>query len=69
MSQAAGRLQAQVQQQQEELETAAEAVSGAQQQAMRADKLSMERKVSGTVWAVCFALPTRGSLGELACSA
>ena len=57
MSQVAGSLQAQVRQQQEELEAAAEAVRGAQQRAMRADQLSTERKVSGALWAVTSALP------------
>ena len=50
MSQVVARLQAQLQQQQKELEAAAEAVRGAQQQAMRADELSTECKVSGALW-------------------
>ena len=53
MSQVADRLQAKLQQQQEDLEAAAEAVQGAQQQAKRADELSIERKVSCAFWGSC----------------
>ena len=53
MSQVADRLQAKLQQQQEDLEAAAAAVQGAQQQAKRADELSTERKVSGACWGPC----------------
>ena len=64
MSQVAGSLQAKLQQQQGELEAAADTVRLAQQQAVRADELSSKRKVSCAVWGCALCIATLRFLGR-----